>query len=216
MEEQRNRKYFPTSPQYSSSLPTPPGSADEQADQVRGAVASFNARMLERYGENDENIPESDGYSPRTPTSPAYSSIFQEGGQRTQRGGRAGKFIPQIPASVVENYLNSKYGVSPKNMSSHVSDTANQSISGIMSGGMASGLPTMNIPVVATMPMAGMMPIQQQSTGIQSQQSVSGVAPGTSGQQQQQQALGQTGGGANGTTNSQSNAQGVKTFSIKI
>jgi len=216
MEEQRNRKYIPTSPQYSSSLPTPPGSADEQADQVRGAVASFNARMLERYGENDENIPESDGYSPRTPTSPAYSSIFQEGGQRTQRGGRAGKFIPQIPASVVENYLNSKYGVSPKNMSSHVSDTANQSISGIMSGGMASGLPTMNIPVVATMPMAGMMPIQQQSTGIQSQQSVSGVAPGTSGQQQQQQALGQTGGGANGTTNSQSNAQGVKTFSIKI
>ena len=213
-EEKRNREYFPTSPQYSSSMPTPPGSADEQADQVRGAVASFNARMLEKYGENDENIPESDGYSPRTPTSPAYSSIFQEGGQRAQRGGRAGKFIPQIPTSVLENYLNSKYGVSSKNTISETITTG----SGIMTGGMAAGsggLPTMNIPVVATMPMAGMMPIQQQQTGgSQSQQTSSSIA--TTGPQQA--TTGQSGGASGGSAaaNGEANAQGVKTFSIKI
>jgi hypothetical protein len=75
----------------------------------------------------------------------------------------------------------------------------------------------MNIPVVATMPMAGMMPIQQQSGGSQSQQSGSGLATGMSGQQQQQQqASGQTGGGTNGGASGEPNAQGVKTFSIKI
>ncbi len=217
------REYVPVSPKYTSSMPTPPGSADEEADQVRSAVASFNAKMLDKYGDNDENIPEGDDvYSPRTPSSPAYSSIFeQDGGRRRQQqrgGGGRNKYIPQIPISVLDNYLNSKYGVSSKNMSSHMSDTANQSSSGIMTGGMAGGLPTMNIPVVATMPMAGMMPIQQQSGGSQSQQSSSGLATGMSGQQQQQQqqASGQTGGGTNGGASGEPNAQGVKTFSIKI
>jgi hypothetical protein len=74
------------------------------------------------------------------------------------------------------------------------------------------GLPTMNIPVVATMPMAGMMPIQQggNHNGVALQQ-------GQTPQTQQQQPNGQNGdkqiGGGGGP---EPNAQGVKTFSIKL
>jgi hypothetical protein len=110
--------------------------------------------------------------------------------------------------------LNSKYGVSSKNTISETITTG----SGIMTGGMAAGsggLPTMNIPVVATMPMAGMMPIQQQQTGgSQSQQTSSSIA--TTGPQQA--TTGQSGGASGGSAaaNGEANAQGVKTFSIKI
>ena len=216
-EEERRRQEYepPSSPQYSSIF-TPEGSPDEQqADEVRRAVGSFNAKMLEKYGDNDENIPESDGFSPRTPSSPAYSSIFEGGGSGRQRGGggggSGGKFIPQIPTSVLDHYLNSKYGVSPKH-------TTNVNMSGMMTGGggdtVVGGLPTMNIPVVATMPMAGMMPVQPQSGGG------SGMSVGTNGLQQQQQQGGQpsSNGQTNGTStnNGEPNAQGVKTFSIKL
>ena len=92
-EEERQRQEYepPSSPQYSSIF-TPEGSPDEQhADEVRRAVGSFNAKMLEKYGENDENIPETDGFSPRTPSSPGYSSIFEGGsGSGRQRGGGGG------------------------------------------------------------------------------------------------------------------------------
>jgi hypothetical protein len=216
-EEERQRQEYepPSSPQYSSIF-TPEGSPDEQqAEEVRRAVGSFNAKMLEKYGDNDENIPESDGFSPRTPSSPAYSSIFEGGGgsgrQRGGGGGSGGKFIPQIPTSVLDHYLNSKYGVSSKH-------TTNVNMSGMMMGGggdtVVGGLPTMNIPVVATMPMAGMMPVQAQGGGG------GGVAVGTNGlqQQQQQQQGGQpsSNGQTAGTNNGEPNAQGVKTFSIKL
>jgi hypothetical protein len=159
------REYVPSSPAYTSSSPV---AGEEEVEQVRGAVSSFNAKMLEKYGDNDQEIPESYENSPRAPSSPAYSSIFEGGGQRRAQsgggggGGGGGKFIPQIPMSVLDNYLNSKYGVSSKH--THISNS-----SGIMTGGTNTitggglGIPTMNIPVVATMPMAGMMPIQQQS-----------------------------------------------------
>jgi hypothetical protein len=70
----------------------------------------------------------------------------------------------------------------------------------------------MNIPVVATMPMAGMMPIQQQQTQTQTQTQQVG---GGGGQQQQQQVGGGSGSGQQpvGTT-TQPNEQGVRTFSI--
>jgi len=217
-EEERQRQEYepPSSPQYSSIF-TPEGSPDEQqAEEVRRAVGSFNAKMLEKYGDNDENIPESDGFSPRTPSSPAYSSIFEGGssGSGSQRGGSGGKFIPQIPTSVLDHYLNSKYGVSSKH-------TTNVNMSGMMMGGggdavAVGGLPTMNIPVVATMPMAGMMPVQTQGGG-----GGGGVAVGTNGLQQQQQQQGgqpssnvQTSGTSQQTN--EPNAQGVKTFSIKL
>jgi len=217
-EEERQRREYepPSSPQYSSIF-TPEGSPDEQqADEVRRAVGSFNAKMLEKYGDNDENIPESDGFSPRTPSSPAYSSIFEGGGSisgRQRGGGGGGKFIPQIPSAVLENYLSSKYRVSPK----HITETT--APMGLMTGGGSSGvgigsLPTMNIPVVATMPMAGMMPI----AGAPS-------AEAATGQPGQPQARQQGGAGAGGTVGAagaavqqtnEPNAQGVKTFSIKL
>ena len=218
-EEERQRQEYkpPSSPQYSSIF-TPEGMPDDeqQAEEVRRAVGSFNAKMLEKYGDNDENIPESDGFSPRTPSSPAYSSIFEGGssGSGSQRGGSGGKFIPQIPTSVLDHYLNSKYGVSSKH-------TTNVNMSGMMMGGggdavAVGGLPTMNIPVVATMPMAGMMPVQTQGGG-----GGGGVAVGTNGLQQQQQQQGgqpssnvQTSGTSQQTN--EPNAQGVKTFSIKL
>ena len=211
------REYVPTSPVYTSSTPTPPGtgqSADEEAEQVRRAVGSFNAKMLEKYGENDENIPESDGYSPRTPSSPAYTSMF-EGGSRQQRGGggggSGGKFVPQIPPSVLDNYLTSKYGVSPKHTTVGISDAQSPAM-GMMMGGAAGGLPMMNIPVVATMPMAGMMPVQPQQGG-------GALANGTqptgqpTGQPTQQ---GTNGGQSGGAGSGEPNAQGVRTFSIKL
>jgi hypothetical protein len=193
--------YVPQSPKYTSS--TPVGEEEEEeAERVRRAVESFNVKMLEKYGETDENIPESEGFTPRTPSSPAYSSLFEGGAQRG--GQRGGKFIPQIPSMVLENYLHSKYGVSPK----HITETRTP-MSGMMmgGGGGVAGIPTMNIPVVATMPMAGMMPIQQQQP--QPQQGQQGQQGG--GLQQGQQ------GGANqsgGASTNQPNEQGVRTFSI--
>jgi hypothetical protein len=213
------REYVPTSPVYTSSMPTPPGtgqSADEEAEQVRRAVGSFNAKMLEKYGDNDENIPESDGYSPRTPSSPAYTSMF-EGGSRQQRGGGGGggKFVPQIPSSVLDNYLTSKYGVSPKHTTVGISDTQSSAM-GMMMGGAAGGFPTMNIPVVATMPMAGMMPVQpQQGGGGGGGALANGTQPiGQSTGQPTQQ--GTNGGQSGGAGSGEPNAQGVRTISIKL
>lgn len=197
--------YVPQSPGYTASSPMA-GSAEEDVDRVRGAVASFNAKMLDKYGDNDENIPESGGEStPRTPSSPAYSSIFQEGGG-SGRGRSSNKFIPQIPTGVLESYLSSRYGAAA---ASRGLMTGGGGLGGGLGGGGGGlGLPTMNIPVVATMPMAGMMPIQQQQ-------------PQTGGavlqQSQQQQGGGgaaqaQTGGGGGPAPN----AEGVKTLSLKI
>jgi hypothetical protein len=110
MDQDAATSILPMTPEFSSSS-TPAGEID--ADQVRGAVASFNAKMLEKYGDNDQEIPESSDYTPRTPMSPAYSSMFegdeQRGGMR-HRGSGTGKYIPQIPMGVVDNYLRSKYG----------------------------------------------------------------------------------------------------------
>jgi hypothetical protein len=211
--------YVPTSPEYTAS--TPVGGEDDAANQVRRAVGSFNAKMLEKYGENDQEIPESDGYSPRAPSSPAYSSILDN--DEGQSGGRkrSGKYIPQIPISVLENYISSKYGKSGVSMTGIGT--------GIMTGGGANNmigaggattLPTMNIPVVATMPMAGMMPIQQGGVG-------NAVLQQGQGQAQQSQQTGQgsttqSGGGSGAATGQgggispEPNAQGVKTFSIKL
>jgi len=188
--------YVPQSPGYTSS--TPLGGEDD-TERVRGAVASFNAKMLDKYAEDDQNIPESEGFTPRTPSSPGYSSMFEGEAQRGGRSNAPGKFIPQIPASIVDSYLNSRYGTSSSSLSSSVNAA---SAAAPFSGGVA-GIPTMNIPVVATMPMAGMMPIQQQQQPQQPQQPQQ--------QQPQQGGANQSGGGS--STN-QPNEQGVRTFSI--
>jgi DNA-directed RNA polymerase beta subunit len=216
MDQNAATSILPMTPEFSSSS-TPAGEVD--ADQVRGAVASFNAKMLEKYGENDQEIPESSDYTPRTPMSPAYSSMFEGdeqrgGGGMRQRGSGTGKYIPQIPMGVVDNYLRSKYGGS-------IGGSSGTSVgmgmnSGFMTSGAGAGnnigLPTMNIPIVATMPMAGMMPIQQQSGGS------SGAGPaqaqGQAPSPAQGQGPAQVGGGNGGGP--EPNAQGVKTFSIKL
>ena len=221
-EERQRREYSPSSPKYSSIF-TPQGVPDEQqqADEVRRAVGSFNAKMLEKYGENDENIPETDVFTPRTPSSPAYTSMFEDDSQRGggQRGG-GGKFIPQIPSAVLENYLNSKYGVSSK----HVTETITP-MSGMMTGGGGSGvglgsLPTMNIPVVATMPMAGMMPVQQgpvaAAAAAAAGAQLGGQPAAAVAAQQGGQQLGGGGSGQGQQQTNEPNAQGVKTFSIRM
>lgn len=219
--------YVPMSPEYTAS--TPVGGEEDAANEVRRAVGSFNAKMLDKYGENDEEIPESDGYSPRAPSSPAYSSIWDEEGQSggggglRRRGEHGGKYIPQIPMSVLENYLSSKYGKSGVSLAGPGMMTGggggSQLGANIMANNATMGLPTMNIPVVATMPMAGMMPIQQGGGGAGAGGAVQ------QGQSQQHQQGGQGAsvqtGGANVTNQSggvgpEPNAQGVKTFSIKL
>ena len=199
MEHDAVTSILPMTPEFTSSS-TPAGEVD--ADRLRGAVASFNAKMLDKYGERDEEIPESYGNSPRSPTvdlpSPKYSSTFEGGGQR---GGRepGAKFIPQIPTGVLERYLSSRYGTAPQVASLGAAYTSGGS-GGVMMGGSNMSLPTMNIPIVATMPMAGMMPIQQQTGGTPLQQQVP----------TQPAVPTQTGG--SGTPNT----DGVKTLSIKL
>ena len=207
--------YVPQSPGYTSSWPSAEEEgAEEGASRVRGAVASFNAKMLDKYGDNDENLPESGGdYSPRAPSSPAYSSIFQEGGGRPRERGRTGannKFIPQIPTGVLESYLSSRYGVAASS-----SNSIGGGSSGVMTGGGGGGgggqvgqmsIPTMNIPVVATMPMAGMMPIQQQPQ----------VGAATAAQGTGQAQTGGAGVGGGGGAPAAPGADGVKTLSIKL
>jgi uncharacterized membrane protein YgcG len=216
MDQDAATSILPMTPEFTSSS-TPTGEVD--ADQVRGAVASFNAKMLEKYGENDAEIPESDGNTPRTPTSPAYSSMFEGGGRQRGGGGSGGsggnggiggsggKYIPQIPMGVVENYLSSKYGTSSVS-------AAGPGMTGGGAGAMTTntGFPTMNIPVVATMPMTGMMPIQQIGSGGAGQ--AQAPPQGQNPAQGQGQGPAQVGGGNGGGP--EPNAQGVKTFSIKL
>ena len=127
--------------------------------------------------------------------------------------------------SVLENYLSSKYGKSGVSLAGPGMMTGggggSQLGANIMANNATMGLPTMNIPVVATMPMAGMMPIQQGGGGGAA--GAGGAVQQGQSQQQQQGGHGasvQTG-GANVTNQSggvgpEPNAQGVKTFSIKL
>jgi hypothetical protein len=207
---------------FNSPTPTPSPTSGRDEDvvgQVRGAVASFNAKMLDKYGQNDEEIPE--GYTPRTPSSPGYTSMFDDegqqggGGRRPSRQSGGGKYIPQIPMGVLDNYLTAKYGQTGAGVSAAGSAIGSQ-MTGIGGNMAAPSLPTMNIPIVATMPMAGMMPIQQGGAVLQQPQQ-----PQQSQQQQQQQtggsaAGGAAGGGGGGGIGPTPNAQGVKTFSIKL
>ena len=205
---------MPKTPEYSKSFDYSPVArvgGEDDAQRVRGAVATFNEKMLEKYGDDDANIPITGAGAgePSTPRSPAYSSIFDGGGQR---GGGGGKFIPQIPNSVLDSYLSSRYGMSSASAQVQT-QTQIPGSPGIMTGGSGLGFPTMNIPVVATMPMAGMMPMQQQGQqGQQGQQQ--GIQPAQqSGQNTVAQPGAQVGGG--GGVNEQ-NSSGVRTLSIKL
>jgi hypothetical protein len=201
--EMENRmNYTPKTPEYTSSTPLAGvgSEAESDASRVRGAVASFNARMLDKYSENDANIPESDGdYTPRSPRSPEYTSMY--GGSAVRNGrGATNRFIPQIPTGVLENYLNSRYGAAAATAGATAGAAAGATA--VYTGGGGMNLPTMNIPVVATMPMTGMMPIQQQTGGMPLQPLPTGTPA--------QPAPVQTGGGVT------PGADGVKTLSIKI
>jgi hypothetical protein len=213
--------YEPKTPEYTSSTPmaSPGGEAASDADRVRGAVASFNAKMLDKFGEDPESIPSP---SPRTPMSPEYTSMYSGGGgPNAQRGGGRERYIPQIPTGVLESYLSSRYG---SGAASHAPLSASSNAQGVMAGGNGSAaLPTMNIPVVATMPMAGMLPmgggggqatLGQATVAMAAPGAAAGAAAaaGAPGGQQ----LG--GGNNNGTTGGSPapNAEGVKSFTIKM
>ena len=135
----------------------------------------------------------------------------QQGGGRRPSRPQGGKYIPQIPMGVLDNYLTAKYGQTGAGVSA--GSAIGSQMTGV-GGNIATSLPTMNIPIVATMPMAGMMPIQQGGAVLQQLQQ----QPQQSQQQQPQQqpGSGQAGGGGGGGIGPTPNAQGVKTFSIKL
>ena len=223
----------PKTPGYSSILDDSPvagaaggGGGAEDANRLRGAVATFNEKMLEKYGNDDENIPSTS--EPSTPRSPAYSSIFENeddqrgGGRRGGSGnnGQTGKFIPQIPTGVLESYLNSRHpGLA--SMAPLVSPF--QQMGGGSGGSnLGSNMTMMNVPVVATMPMAGMMPIQGQVGGqpVAGQVAPGQVAPGqvAPGQVAPGQTPAQAAGPAQvggAPPSSAPNASGVRAFTIK-
>ena len=98
-------------------------------------------------------------------------------------------------------------------------------MSGMMTGGGGSGvglgsLPTMNIPVVATMPMAGMMPVQQgpvaAAAAAAAGAQLGGQPAAAVAAQQGGQQLGGGGSGQGQQQTNEPNAQGVKTFSIRM
>ena len=199
---------MPKTPGYSSIWDASPvagaegvGGA-EDATRLRGAVASFNTKMLEKYGNDDENIPSTS--EPTTPRTPAYSSMFEGGGQRGGSTSHNSKFIPQIPTGVLESYLSSRYsGLAP--MAPAAVAAPFQQMGGGAGGSSLGSMmgATMNVPVVATMPMAGLMPVQAQQ------------APTTATAQPQQA---QTGGAlpVTGPTSSTPNESGVRTLSINL
>ena len=207
----------PESPRYTSmwdedTSPVAAGGVGDD-DRLRGAVASFNEKMLEKYAADDDNIPStsSDMGSPRTPSTPPYSSIFEGGGQR---GGNGRRYIPQIPTGVLESYLSSR---NPNGRGNAAASAMGPLVGGGGGGGGGGsnigammGATMMNVPVVATMPMAGMMPVQAQQGGG-SGGSVGSGGVGNINSVSPIQQTAQTGGGA-----VVPNAEGVKTFSIKM
>ena len=224
----------PNTPEYSKSFDYSPvaraGGGAEDANRLRGAVATFNEKMLEKYGNDDENIPTTGAGAgagePRTPRSPAYSSIFendddqrggnQRGGSgiRNNGNGNTGKFIPQIPTGVLESYLNSRHPGLASMAPASVSPFHQMGGGGGGSGGsnLGSSMTMMNVPVVATMPMAGMMPLQGQAVAP-GQQMTAAAAGQTPAQATAAAAAPAQIGGA--PPSSEPNASGVRAFTIK-
>ena len=190
------------------------GGADDET--LRGAVMSFNAKMLDKYGSSPEDIPstESGNQSPRTPGTPAYSSSFQYGGS----SGGTSRFIPQIPMGVLESYLNSRQGKHGGAAGGIVGGGGGGSGGGggfpgmqqmQMGGAGAMMAPTMNVPLIATMPMTMPMTMQQMAAPMQmAAPAASTVATGGSG--------GNNSANQANNPSTQPNAEGVKTLSIKI
>ena len=199
--------YEPKTPEYTSSTPMAEAAGPaSDADRVRGAVASFNAKMLDKFGEDVEGIP-SAAPSPRTPMSPEYTSMYSGGGggANAQMGGGRERYIPQIPRGVLESYLSSRYGSAAASQAPLLASTAQGMMTG---GGGSAAFTTMNIPVVATMPMAGMMPMGGGGQATLGQATAAMGATQTAGATNQLQ---QVGGGSPAP-----NAEGVKSFTIKM
>ena len=164
--------YVPSSPMYTSSSPR-----ENEEQELRSAVSSFNAKMIENAGNSPDDISVSDSSEPRTPSTPGYTSMWQDGGSKTNR------FIPQIPVGVLDGYLNSKRSLK-HGMNSNMYTNSGQQIQNIGGGNMNmnnmnmnmhnmhnmhnmnnSAVPTMNVPLVATMPMTMNMPIMSGGGG---------------------------------------------------
>jgi hypothetical protein len=213
-----------SSPMYSSIMSprfgTEGAGAGAGADDetLRGAVMSFNAKMLDKYGSSPEDIPSTDSgnQTPRTPGSPAYSSSFQYGGGGGGGGSSSGgtsRFIPQIPMGVLDGYLNARQGKRAGAGGGGVGGGVPGMQQMQMGGAGAMMAPTMNVPLIATMPMTMpmSMPMAAPMAAPVAAPSASTAATGGGGG-------GGGGGGTNQSSNpsTQPNAEGVKTLSIKI
>jgi DNA-directed RNA polymerase beta subunit len=156
--KQAMEAYVPSSPMYTASSPR-----ENEEQELRSAVSSFNAKMIENAGNSPDDISVSGNSEPRTPSSPGYSSIWQDGGSKTNR------FIPQIPLGVLDGYLNSKRSHA-QGMNSNIGGQQIQNIGGgnmnmNMNMNNNAAVPTMNVPLVATMPMTMNMPIMSGGGG---------------------------------------------------
>ena len=159
--KQAMEAYVPSSPMYTASSPR-----ENEEQELRSAVSSFNAKMIENSGNSPDDISVSDSSEPRIQSSPGYTSMWQDGGSKTNR------FIPQIPLGVLDGYLNSKRSQTP-GMNSNMYTGGGQQIQNIGGGNMNmnmnmnnnAAVPTMNVPLVATMPMTMNMPIMSGGGG---------------------------------------------------
>ena len=217
-----------SSPKY-TGMDESPRASDE--DSLRSAVESFNAKMLDEYAKSPENFPttspsgeeasDEGGYAP---SSPKYSSMWDGGGGG--RGiARTNRFIPQIPLSILESHIRSKYGnnssagmgmgpLPQMQMGGNSGFNGRQFINPYQSSmPMMAGAPTMNVPLIATMPMTTMIQQTPSAVNMNSGNAAALNQTGTINASSGATALTNQVGG---TSNNESNAAGVKTLSIKI
>jgi hypothetical protein len=213
-------KYTGTdSPKYTGMDESPRAGSEAT---LRRAVESFNSKMLDEYAKSPENFPTTSP-SGSTPSSPKYGSVW-DGGSGNASASRTNRFIPQIPLSILENHISDKYGNNSASMDSGARAFQMQMGGGqYMNPSMQNGgqmqmqmpmmaAPTMNVPLIATMPM---------TTMIQNPLSSANMTGGNAGAFNSSGVNNASGGitttNQTGTSsNNEPNAAGVKTLSIKI
>jgi hypothetical protein len=222
MEAREKAERGMSSPMYSSMYSSIPpkfgsagaGGADDET--LRGAVLSFNAKMHDKYGSSPEEIPSTDyeNTTPRTPGSPAYSSILQEGGG-SRSGSGTSRFIPQIPMGVLDSYLNSRNG--KRGGAGAGSGSGFPGMQQMQMGGAGAMMaPTMNVPLIATMPMTMPMQMPMPMPMQIAAPAANTVATGGNGGNMAGGGGGTAGANQTNNPSTQPNAEGVKTLSIKI
>ena len=207
------------SPKYTGTGESPTAGSE---DTLRRAVESFNSKMLDEYAKSPENFPTTSP-SDNTPSSPKYGSIW-DGGGGSASGSRTNRFIPQIPLSILENHISDKYGNNSSAMGSGARAFQMQMGGGqYMNPSMQNGgqmqmqmpmmaAPTMNVPLIATMPMTTMIQNPLSSANMTGGNAAAFNSSGANNVSGGVTTTNQTG----TSSNNEPNAAGVKTLSIKI